>query len=81
MRAEIISVTLGDHFDTFVENSVSKGRFQNASEVFRAGLRLLEEEENEIIALKNAIQEGIDSGLANDFDFKTHLEQLQARKK
>jgi antitoxin ParD1/3/4 len=75
------SISLGEHFETFVEKSVSKGRFQNASEVIRAGLRMLEEEENKIIILRNAIQEGIDSGYATDFDPKKHLEMLQSKKK
>ena len=43
---------------------MERGRFQNTSEVIRAGLRLLEEEEVKVIALKTAIQEGIDSGKA-----------------
>ncbi len=38
-----------------------RGRYKNVSEVVRAGLRLLEEEENRVIALKKAIQEGMDS--------------------
>lgn len=42
------SILLGEHFDTFIQNSISKGRYNNASEVVRAGLRLLEEEENVI---------------------------------
>ncbi|WP_426062458.1 type II toxin-antitoxin system ParD family antitoxin [Flavobacterium sp. DSP2-3-1] len=75
------SVSLGNHFQTFVEKSISKGRFQNASEVIRAGLRMLEEEEDKVLLLKNAIQEGIDSGLAKDFDPKNHLESLQAKKR
>ncbi|WP_141705711.1 type II toxin-antitoxin system ParD family antitoxin, partial [Photobacterium damselae] len=50
----------------FVDNRVSTGRFKNASEVVRAGLRLLEEEENKIIALKQAIEDGIESGLARN---------------
>nr|WP_315205775.1 type II toxin-antitoxin system ParD family antitoxin [uncultured Flavobacterium sp.] len=75
------SVSLGNHFETFVEKSISKGRFQNASEVIRAGLRMLEEEEDKVLLLKNAIQEGIDSGFAKDFDPKKHLEMLQAKKK
>ncbi|WP_426090582.1 type II toxin-antitoxin system ParD family antitoxin [Flavobacterium sp. DSR3-2] len=75
------SVSLGNHFETFVEKSISKGRFQNASEVIRAGLRMLEEEEDKVLLLKNAIQEGIDSGLAKDFDPKNHLESLQAKKR
>ena len=75
------SVSLGNHFETFVEKSISKGRFQNASEVIRAGLRMLEEEEDKVLLLKNAIQKGIDSGLAKDFDPKNHLETLQAKKR
>jgi len=74
------SISLGDHFESFVEESVSQGRYQNASEVIRAGLRLLEEEENKINLLKNAIQEGIASGMAKDFDPKRHLKMLQERK-
>lgn len=75
------SISLGNHFGTFVENSISRGRFNNVSEVIRAGLRLLEEEESRLSVLKNAIQEGIDSGLAEDFDPKKHLKILKARKK
>jgi antitoxin ParD1/3/4 len=75
------SISLGNHFETFVETSISKGRFQNASEVIRAGLRLLEEEENKIFALRTAIEEGIESGQAAAFDPKKHLELLQLKKK
>ncbi|MFZ4106848.1 type II toxin-antitoxin system ParD family antitoxin [Flavobacterium sp.] len=75
------SVSLGDYFENFVDNRVSEGRFKNASEVIRAGLRLLEEEESKIIALKIAIHEGIESGIANDFDPKKHLESLKAKKR
>lgn len=75
------SVSLGDYYENFVDNSVTKGRFKNASEVIRAGLRLLEEEENKIIALKKAITEGIESGIVHDFNPKSHLESLKAKKK
>lgn len=75
------SISLGNHFDTFVQSSISKGRFKNASEVIRAGLRLLEEEESKVVVLKNAIQEGIDSGIAYDFDPKKHLESLKAKQR
>ena len=70
------SVSLGDYFENFVDNRVSEGRFKNASEVIRAGLRLLEEEESKIIILKNAINEGIESGIAKDFDSNKHLDLL-----
>jgi antitoxin ParD1/3/4 len=74
------SISLGSYFDNFIQNRISAGRFKNASEVVRAGLKLLEEEENKIIALKEAIQEGIDSGIAYDFDTNTHLKKLKANK-
>jgi len=74
------SISLGNYFDQFVQTQVSAGRYKNVSEVIRAGLRLLENEESKVIALKNAIQEGIDSGIAHDFDPKDHLESLKARK-
>lgn len=75
------SISLGNHFESFIENTISDGRFNNASEVVRAGLRLLEEEENRVIALRKAIQEGIDSGIAHSFEPKLFLETLKARKK
>lgn len=75
------SVSLGDYFESFVDNRVSEGRFKNTSEVIRAGLRLLEEEENKIIALKKAIDEGVESGIAENFNPKEHLESLKAKKR
>jgi antitoxin ParD1/3/4 len=75
------SVSLGNYFESFVDNRVSEGRFKNASEVIRAGLRLLESEENKVIILKNAIKEGIESGIAENFNPKKHLESLKAEKR
>jgi antitoxin ParD1/3/4 len=75
------SVSLGDHFEDFVENRISEGRYKNASEVIRAGLRLLEEEESRILVLRTAIQEGIASGISKKFDPKEHLQALKSGKK
>ena len=75
------SVCLGDYFENFEDIKVTQGRFKNASEVIRAGLRLLEDEDNKIQILKNAIQEGIDSGIAENFDPKKHLESLKEKMK
>ena len=74
------SISIGSYFDNFIKSKISTGRYKNASEVVRAGLRLLEEEENKIIGLKKAIQEGIESGIAHDFDPETHLGQLKAKR-
>tara|TARA_R110002072_G_scaffold929_1_gene7437 strand:+ start:1441 stop:1761 length:321 start_codon:yes stop_codon:yes gene_type:complete len=74
------SISLGNYFDQFVQSRISEGRFKNVSEVIRAGLRLLEEEENKVIALRNAIQDGANSGIAHNFNSKEHLESLKAKK-
>ena len=74
------SISIGDYFDEFIKSRISAGRYRNASEVVRAGLRLLEEEENKVIALKGAINEGIQSGVATDFDPESHLAKLKANK-
>jgi len=75
------SVSLGPHYETFIEDRIAKGRYHNTSEVIRAGLRLLEEEENRFVLLSNAIKEGLNSGFVEDFDPKKHLQELKAKKK
>jgi antitoxin ParD1/3/4 len=84
-KAEIMgrntSISLGDHFEKFVDSKVAEGRFKNASEVIRAGLRLLEEEEAKITALQNAIDEGIASGFVKNFNPQKHLEKLKSARK
>ncbi|HAA12488.1 MAG TPA: type II toxin-antitoxin system ParD family antitoxin [Cytophagales bacterium] len=75
------SVSLGTHFDEFVQQSIAEGRFKNASEVIRAGLRLLEEEENKVIALKKVVNEGLGSPKVEGFDFDEHLQSLKSRRK
>lgn len=59
------SVTLGEHFTTFISNKIDEGRFESASEAVRAGLRLLEAEEAKLDLLRAAIQEGVESGISD----------------
>ena len=75
------SVSLGSYFDQFVSSQVSTGRYKNVSEVIRAGLRLLENEESKAIALKNAIQKGLNSPRVENFDFDENLKRLKAEKR
>lgn len=75
------SISLGNYFDQFVSNQVSIGRYKNVSEVIRAGLRLLENEESKAIALKNAIQKGLESPRVENFNFDENLIQLKAEKR
>lgn len=74
------SIALGEHFEEFIRFRIAEGRYKNASEVIRAGLRLLEEEEQRYHALKTAIQEGVDSGIVEDFDPVEHLKQLKLQR-
>ena len=75
------SISLGNYFDQFVQGRISEGRFKNVSEVIRAGLRLLEEEESKVIALRNAIQEGLNSPIVENFDFEENLKKLKSEKR
>lgn len=63
------SVSLGDHFASFVDTQVGTGRYGSASDVVRAGLRLLEEHEIKVKALQAALIAGEESGDARPFDF------------
>jgi antitoxin ParD1/3/4 len=68
------NVNLTDHFDSFIENGINSGRFSNASEIVREGLRLLEQREAEDRAkvewLRSAARESfaaIDRGEGTEF--------------
>ena len=74
------SVALGAYFDDFIKSKIAQGRYNNASEVVRAALRLREENESRLIELKNAIGEGIESGRAKDFDPERHLLALKEKR-
>jgi len=76
-----ISVSLGLHFDTFVNQLVADGRFQNAGEVIRAGLRLLEQKEARINILRTAINEGFHSGFVENYKADKHLESIKFLKR
>ncbi|MFP6698403.1 MAG: type II toxin-antitoxin system ParD family antitoxin [Alphaproteobacteria bacterium] len=65
--AKTTSIALGDHFSGFVNQQLSLGRYGTASEVIRAGLRILEEHEAKHQALQKAITAGLASGIADDF--------------
>ena len=60
------NIVLTDHQAAFVNRLVESGRYQNASEALRAGLRLLEREENEIKALRNQLSTGLAQARAGD---------------
>jgi antitoxin ParD1/3/4 len=74
------SISLGSYYEKFIEGRISAGRYKNASEMIRAALRLLEEEELKVKALKEAMQEGIASGFESGFDPEMYLQQMKTAK-
>lgn len=68
------SISLGDHFVAFIETEVEKGRYGSASEVVRAGLRLLEENEARLATLRAALDAGEASEYDEEFDFDAFIE-------
>ena len=64
------SFILGDHFDAFVSSQVAAGRYQNATDVIRSGLRLLEERETRLRAIRHSLIEGEQSGIAGLLDME-----------
>jgi antitoxin ParD1/3/4 len=74
------SISLSDHLGSFVDRQVAEGRYGSASEVIRAGLRLLEEHETKLAALRAALIEGEQSGPSEPFDFDRFLERKHAQR-
>jgi antitoxin ParD1/3/4 len=77
--AKNTSVTLGDHFEDIIEKSIQSGRYSSASEVIRAGLRLVDEREQKIALLREAIEAGEKSGYVKNFDPIKHLAKLKKK--
>jgi antitoxin ParD1/3/4 len=67
------SFSLGEHFTAFIDSEVATGRYSSASDVVRASLRLLEEHEAQLSALRAALVEGEESGPATPFDFEAFI--------
>lgn len=73
------SVSLGDHFADFVDAQVRSGRYGSASDVLRAGLRLLEEHEAKVKALEAALIAGEESGPPRPFDNEAFLQRMREK--
>lgn len=74
------SVVLNDHFATFVDGQVESGRYGSVSDVVRAGLRLLEDREVSLDALRTALIEGEQSGRSTPLDVERFLEAKRSRR-
>lgn len=76
--ARTVTVSLGPHYEEFIKQNIAGGRYNNASEVIRAALRRLEEDETRLAALRTALIDGENSGVAQDFDPQGFVERLNA---
>ena len=75
------SISLGDHFEKFIQHEITSGRYGSVSEVIRTGLRLLESEEQKLEAIRSALDEGEQSGFMQNFDPEQHLKSLHLKGK
>lgn len=75
------SISLGEHHEEFIQEQLRIGAYKNASEVVRAGLRLLQEREQKILMLRQALEEGIQSGITTDFNPDDFLRELKRSRK
>ncbi|MFT3757939.1 type II toxin-antitoxin system ParD family antitoxin [Thauera sp.] len=73
------SVALGQHFTSFIDAQVQAGRYGSASDVVRAGLRLLEEHETKLKTLQEALNAGRQSGEPRPFDSEAFLSRMHAQ--
>jgi len=78
--AKITSVELSEETTGFISSQVDSGRYRSASEVVRAGLRLLQDQETKMAALRAAIIEGEESGPSQPFDFDEFIASKKARR-
>lgn len=76
--AQNTSISLDQHFIDFLAREVDSGRYRSASEVVRAGLRLLEDHETQFAALRRALTEGEESGEPEEFDFDAFIATKRA---
>lgn len=73
------SISLGNHFEEFINEELKSGRYNSVSEIIRSALRLLESEEKKERELIKALKAGEESGFAEDFDPKEHLKELHRK--
>ena len=77
--AKNTSISLGEHFESFIHNEINTGRYNSTSEVIRSALRLLESEEKKIKDLRQALELGEKSKMIENFDPITHLQDLRKK--
>jgi antitoxin ParD1/3/4 len=77
--AKNTSILLGDHFDNFINQEITSGRYSSVSEVIRSALRLLEQEEDKIKQIRKELEIGENSKMIHDFNPTEHLKSLHKK--
>ncbi|WP_135356088.1 type II toxin-antitoxin system ParD family antitoxin [Mycolicibacterium sp. NCC-Tsukiji] len=72
------SFSLDEHYSAFIETEVASGRYRSASDVVRSALRLLEDRETRLRALRQALVDGERSGESTEFDFDEFVSRKRA---
>lgn len=75
--ARTVTVTLGAHYDAYIKKNIENGKYNNVSEMVRAALRHLEDDETKLAAFCSAIDEGDASPDVNDFDEERFIQELK----
>jgi antitoxin ParD1/3/4 len=74
------AISLSPHCQSILNRALANGRFKSANEVVSAALQLLDDEEQKIAALNNALEEGLASGWVSDFDSQAYLKEIKGQK-
>lgn len=72
------SFSLDEHYSAFIDGEIAAGRYRSASDVVRSALRLLEDRETQLRALRDALETGESSGTSTSFDFDDFLDRKRA---
>ena len=80
IMAKNTSITLGEHFDSFIASQIQSGRYGSASEVIRSALRLLENQETKLNTLRHLLVEGEESGIV-DYDLDSFIDELDSEER
>ncbi|MBX9459089.1 MAG: type II toxin-antitoxin system ParD family antitoxin [Rhizobium sp.] len=74
-----MSIQIDEDFGSFIDQKVTGGQYGSREEVVEAGLRLLREKDEELEAIRQALIEGEESGIAEDFDFDSFLNRMHEK--
>ena len=76
---ENTSIELGNHFEEFINNFIKSGRFKSKSDVIKASLKLLEEDELAKKELQNQLELGHKSGYDKNFETTSFLNEMKSK--